>query len=350
MSDIDNSSFYVSTTLNKTIGTNVKDFFVMKCSKATGDTVWTKEYDKGDNDYSQGMITTPDKGALVFGTSNNPVSSVSAGYAMKIDSIGNVEWDYLSTNSIYNFNNAVEIADGYLLNSQGFAGIIVTKLDLNGNFVWNRTILSAFQWEVQDMVVLNNTNLYITGRSANTTLGFLLKTDTALTDDLTWINTQMYYDQNSNCMLDSGEIYNVNGVLEFNGGQPFLVYAGANGSSNILLDTGTYNISHSLPETIWDSVFCEYPNGQVTVSSTDDTLYFGLSPSSLCPYLEVDIAALFIRLCDTNTVFNINYSNNGASIEDSAWVTVTLDSNLTLMSSSIPWTDVTGNTYTFPIG
>ena len=69
-----------------------------------------------------------------------------------------------------------------------------------------------------------------------------------------------------------------------------------------------------------------------------------------CHSLYVDIGTLFLRRCIGTSNYYINYANYGAEIAADAYVEITFDSLLTVEESSIPWTTVSGQTYTFPLG
>ncbi len=94
------------------------------------------------------------------------------------------------------------------------------------------------------------------------------------------------------------------------------------------------------------------PNTLVIPVNTNIQQYnmdYSIQASTICPKMEVSIETNLMRRCVENTYF-VNYCNNGLVTAENAFVTVTLDNNLAITTSSIPWTTVTGNTYTFPIG
>lgn len=68
-----------------------------------------------------------------------------------------------------------------------------------------------------------------------------------------------------------------------------------------------------------------------------------------CPRMVVDIATSIIRPCSTS-YYNVQYCNDGLLPAEDAYVDVTFDAGLTVTTSTIPWTTVNGNTYTFPLG
>jgi hypothetical protein len=68
-----------------------------------------------------------------------------------------------------------------------------------------------------------------------------------------------------------------------------------------------------------------------------------------CPLIEVDIATNVIRPCSTS-VYHVNYCNIGIEPASDAYIEVTFDAGLDVTASSIPWSSVNGNTYTFNLG
>lgn len=76
---------------------------------------------------------------------------------------------------------------------------------------------------------------------------------------------------------------------------------------------------------------------------------FGVRYDDLCANPEVSIFGTLFRRCFSSYLY-VNYSNASLIAANDAVVEVTLDSLFTLSSSSIPWTAVNGNTYTFLVG
>lgn len=86
---------------------------------------------------------------------------------------------------------------------------------------------------------------------------------------------------------------------------------------------------------------------------TNQTTYSHDFPVRLeedCPQLVTDIGTSRLRRCFDNNQVNVSYGNYGAVAATNAYVAVTLDPFFEVQSSSIPWSAVTGNTYTFNLG
>lgn len=75
----------------------------------------------------------------------------------------------------------------------------------------------------------------------------------------------------------------------------------------------------------------------------------GIGLEAGCHQLQVDISALALRRCFVNTYY-VNYCNYGAAMAPNASIEIEFDDYLTVNSSTVPWSSVSGNTYTFELG
>jgi len=78
---------------------------------------------------------------------------------------------------------------------------------------------------------------------------------------------------------------------------------------------------------------------------------FDLSAQALhfCPVPVVDISTPFLRRCFDNK-FSVYYANDGSVLLEDAYIEIDFDDFLEVSQSTLPWSSVSGNTYTFPIG
>ncbi len=167
----------------------------------------------------------------------------------------------------------------------------------------------------------------------------------------TVLEGQVRIDANQNCLVDDGELPLEDWVVSCygNNGLYFTTTTSTNGLyyfGNVV--AGTYDVVLTPPNQLWgvctDTVF------GVTVSFLDTTQAdFSVQAVTSCPLLEVDLGALFLRRCFASS-YNVLYCNKGTATAEDAWVEVELDPYLTVTGSSIPWSAVNGNTYTFQVG
>jgi hypothetical protein len=156
-------------------------------------------------------------------------------------------------------------------------------------------------------------------------------------------------DLNANCLVDANESKLPSTLLLFdNGVDSIYISTDSSGHYKAFLDTGTYNIA-LLPSNPYSS-FCSATQ-QVTIlpNPTAQTIDFVLQNNTLCPYLEIDINAPFLRRCFPSNYY-VHYCNTGTAMANNAYVEIELDSTLAFNSSSIPLISQVGNVYRFNVG
>ena len=158
----------------------------------------------------------------------------------------------------------------------------------------------------------------------------------------------VYVDRNYDCSRDSVEQGMAGWLVEAEAnGVHYYATTNTNGDYTIYAtDTGTFTLKALAPNHLWQSC----PDSVVLTSSTlsnTDTVHFGAQALVNCPLMEVDISTPFLRRCSTNTYY-VNYCNDGTVDATGVYVTVELDSFLTVIGASLPYTTA-GNVYTFQL-
>ena len=149
-------------------------------------------------------------------------------------------------------------------------------------------------------------------------------------------------------------------LVLFGGGavQTFTTETDANGyylfdNLNGMTNASWGNLSVSSPQGdgLNCSVYCNqalnitFPNG--TSAQSDIGVHCDSLPA--CPIMDVSIAVNALRPCFAST-YHVNYCNIGALVAENASVELTIDPALQVTGSSVPWSSVNGNTYTFNVG
>lgn len=140
-----------------------QDYWVLKLSR-TGKIEWQKTIGGNGDDYCKSIIQTTDGGYAVVGDSRSDISGEKTDYCrgssdiwlVKLDSVGNIQWDKTYGGSGTEFiDNIVQDKDGnYILaassdsyisgekseDSRGSWDMWVVKADVNGNKLWDKTI------------------------------------------------------------------------------------------------------------------------------------------------------------------------------------------------------------------
>ncbi len=167
--------------------------------------------------------------------------------------------------------------------------------------------------------------------------------------DAAQVSGNIFNDLNNDCQSTVGEPGLQNWKLKIEqAGNTFYRNTNANGDYSFFALPGDYDVTLILPQNnLWTA--CQTTQ---TINIPDNqpvTLDFAAQALFDCPQMQVDIAAPFLRRC-FNSTYYVHYCNQGTLLAEDAYVEVTLDPSLLAISSSIPWTMVNGQTYTFPIG
>ncbi len=163
------------------------------------------------------------------------------------------------------------------------------------------------------------------------------------------LSGNVYNDLNDNCLYDVGESGMENWIIQFDGnGTTNYVTTDVSGNYSKSLFPGTYDISIILPENdLWTA--CT-PTQIVSLDTFENKIVDFPSQAFLdCPSLSVDFTAPFLRRCLSSN-YHVYYCNDGTLVATDAYVEIEFDSYLNILSSSLPWSAVNGNVYTFPIG
>jgi hypothetical protein len=163
------------------------------------------------------------------------------------------------------------------------------------------------------------------------------------------IRGKVYRDQDENCAFDTGETGLQGWTVEaFNGADTYYGTTNILGEYEVQVLPGNYQMTLKDPTGLWESCPDTVHDvaADVAVVGFAD---FGLRPLALCPAMQVDLSTLGLRRC-FSSMYSVQYCNQGTVVAENAMVTIRFDTFLQVMSSTIPWSSVNGNTYTFPLG
>lgn len=123
------------------------------------------------------------------------------------------------------------------------------------------------------------------------------------------------------------------------------------GNFSLVVPTGDYDIEALLPGGV-TGVWASCPPVTAMLPMADDTVSLppiGLQPLVSCPFLQLDLGALFFRPCST-TVLIVKVLNAGTADADSSTVMLEVDPALTFVSSTAPLLAQNGNLFWFDAG
>jgi len=129
------------------------DFWVVK-TDSNGAIQWENSYGGSQFDFATDILQTPEGGYIVSGGTQSNDGEVTGFqgeddfWVIKLDSLGNLQWEKTYGDSIAIFGSSVAIApDGYLVFGCAYTSIggaaeadyLLVKLDLSGKILWNRS-------------------------------------------------------------------------------------------------------------------------------------------------------------------------------------------------------------------
>lgn len=156
-------------------------------------------------------------------------------------------------------------------------------------------------------------------------------------------------DTNSNCLKDSLEIGLYGKMVEIQStGQTYITSTDSLGNFEAIIDTGMYALSITNLNPYREPCLASPVVHVLGVGI--DTLDLLVRDSILCPYLNVDISAPFLRSTGGGSYYTVQYCNQGTMTAMNAFVEVNIDPNLIVQGSNIPYTNPSGSIYRFNIG
>lgn len=339
-----------------------------------GNIVWQREFPNYYTHNSQDMFVLPDGGTLISGSRNREINVNSSGNALphiiRTNANGNVFENGVS-GFVTSDSNEDCVPDGIELSVGKFmaiyengVSIAASPVDEQGNYT-----ISGPEGSYDLAVVLPNSSWV----SCQDTLNIDIPENNVLENQNFTIAHQpepidsiygyIFYDYDNDCLRDSFETIGYEGwtvTLDIQEGDSFTTVeetTDANGYysfTNIsqftkeafivysfsyvgtgLTCSNTCQITEVLDLLTTDSAQLDHP-------VTCDTLPF-------CPIMSASLATGEIRPC-TEGWYNVHYTNIGGATAQDAYLEVSIDSSLTVISSSIPWDAVVDNVYTFNLG
>ena len=172
----------------------------------------------------------------------------------------------------------------------------------------------------------------------------------ANTPSCTHISGHILLDANADCLPDQPEMgLSAWYVKAENAGDVFYAVSNSAGYYDIRLEPGDYTIT-AIPPSVLYSVCI--PDVAASVQSGDSlTVNFTVQDDNpTCPAMSVDLSAGTLRRCFSNNSYSLQYCNNSPAVAPGAYILLTLDTFLSIVSSQRPYTAMGNNVYRFDLG
>ena len=355
---------------------NNQAYTVLWETDINGNILWQRKYFEHIINSAGEMIALPDGGNLISGRrnanlDNNSSSNVSIPYLIRTDVQGttissgvngkfsNDDDDNCTGDNLTNIPNRLVAAykNGVVINAgqvdaQGNYHIPVSP----GNYFlkpWLPNVL----WETcQDSLAAT-----VVANDTLEDLDFVLEYNVATLDS---IFGYVFDDHDNDCFRDSFETIGFEGWIVH-------LYFSVNGQSIELTDTSDANGYYSFTDLMGLTnagnalIYFEQPIGTglncnygcwieyelPVITGTTFQFDNGVTCDTLpfCPIMDVSIGTNRIRPCMDGS-YSVNYCNIGGATAMDAYLEVTIDSALTVIDATLPWTSQMDNIYTFDLG
>lgn len=275
---------------------------------------------------------------------------------LKIDGTGSSVWQQVLPAADYPFGYTTSLiltsdnGFAFLGNTQdGDEDIYLIKTDENGNVQWQQSYGGAFGDNGLDMKQTPDGGYIIAGganRIGEDQSLYIIKTDELGSSLANFIYGQVKYDLDEDCIATAAEQGLENWIIAAAGSTgTFYAAADADGQYRIEVTPDDYEVTLTLANDYWTACTNDVMVTVVDSSEVD----FAVQSIEQCPLMEVQVNNYGFRLCEQSTI-NVFCANQGTELAEDVYVEVTLADSLTLLSATVPYTLIGGNTYSFEVG
>lgn len=166
------------------------------------------------------------------------------------------------------------------------------------------------------------------------------------------ISGMSYSDVNSNCVFDAGDFPLMNRLIKV--GIDGYIYTDISGNYEFSESAaGSYAVDQIISNpSIWDISCSGIPYSVTLTTGADSATNIDFPNEQLisCAILTVDISSPRQRRCFSNNTYSVAYQNLGSATASSSYIEIEFPSEIVPLSSTLPWSSVSGSTYTFNLG
>ena len=307
-----------------------------------GDTLWTRQ------------ITSSSSGKTTLIATQNNGFAISGNNALEvINSAGDITQTISYTNASFLIDkvNTVQetVTGGFVVAGNGIA-----RFNTNGSLEWSVLFDNSNldTYEAHDILQTSDGGFTIAGESfwqLNTPAqATLLHTDANGNIYTSFAQGNVFLDEIDNCLKDPTETGLLAYKVKATGSKDFYAITDSLGNYLINLDSGAYDLSVISNSPYIESCNPTYP---IQINMIGDTVEQTVPMEILieCPAMNISMSTARLRRC-FNSFYYIDYCNFGSISGDNAYATIELDTFLTLINSSIPFTGLGNNLYQFDLG
>ncbi|HRH69552.1 MAG TPA: T9SS type A sorting domain-containing protein [Flavobacteriales bacterium] len=229
-----------------------------------GDTIWGKTYGSALDEYSTGLVNTPDSGYLVVGVVDGWPFPSSSTFAIKVNSVGNVVWErsYAPINAygVIATNDGGFALTGRTANQPPVfdMGASLVKLNSTGGVEWSRSFAAYAQDVIPFSLIGTDDGGYLISGMVwhyddNNDYATLIRTDSA--GNMLWTRTYRSTNNNGHNKMWFTDVVRSNGGSYYLSGN---YYVDASSSCPLLMKVDLDG------ELIWSKAYTGYNENYVS--------------------------------------------------------------------------------------
>lgn len=163
------------------------------------------------------------------------------------------------------------------------------------------------------------------------------------------LDLRAVHDEDGNCAPGANEAGLEGWIVQLEqNGIEYFFNTQTGGQVSTFLGEGNYMATVLAPANgLW--TVCGAPQTFTITEGETSSLEFTAQALIDCPALSIDLSAPFLRRC-FSSYYQVEYCNDGTLPAIGAYVEIEFDPALEVLTSSLPWSSVDGNTYTFQLG
>jgi hypothetical protein len=326
---------------------------------ALGDIIWkVSEGQSAVKDLGNDLIVATNGQLVLLGEKGNVSQIYVAGY----NTGGQKLWESTFGGALGEEGRAIaeDIDGGFVLTGsvevdQINVDLLLAKVDAQGNLLWSKNHGKGDQYyETGYGIAIGRLGGYYVGGSTGRFSSFdndmvLLKADAQGNTLTNYIQGKVFFDANSDCVLQAQEKGLVQWHLAAEGnGKTYYGSTDSAGNYKIRVDTGVYQITLFAANPAWEICF-DAVDVLLADFYEEETVHFPVKAAIDCAYPEVKVSVPFLVDC-SDMAYQVSYINHSPVLAREAYIEVTLDEKMELISSGIPFTSVVDKKYTFRIG
>ncbi len=315
---------------------------------SSGNIEWTQELTE---EFAVKDLIIVSDGVILWGNADTDSKLI------KTDLLGNIVWvnnypDARAIKFVLTEDGGFGLL-GSVSESFGNTDISLIRVNSGGEIIWENTYGSSSLDGAQDIKATEDNGFIMAGASYSNpdSIGvtYLVKVDSNGVAFPNLLHGTVHYDINENCAIDMDEPF-LNEWIVAASNENSTLYGSTNdnGEYNISIPIGDYEISLIHPNDYWSACM---DTVEVEITEQFDSVEVDFNVQSLeqCAFMVVSMNASSLKLCQENVYF-VQCKNEGTVLAEDVFVEISFDDSLSVIDASVPYSLISGNTYSFTVG